>query len=430
MSIHPPSIGKYRVLRELGRGATGVVYLAHDSFRDLQVAVKVIHAHLLIDSAQSSKYRRMLQHEAVLAGRLSHPHIVGMVDIDAQAHPPYLVLEFVDGKSLAAFSNPGTLLPIYDVINVVFKCCNALEYAQTQGLVHRDIKPANLMLQADGEVKLMDFGTALLIDGDATQMAGLVGSPCYMSPEQVREEKLTHHSDMFSLGVVLYELLTGHKPFQGDSDYATIYKINTEEATPMKVLRPELPSLMDNVVSRALAKRPQDRFTSWREFAQALVAVNRSLPKLASQSMEAVRFQLLRDMPFFAEFSDVAIWETLRLGKIHSLAAGGTLMQEGATGESFYILLEGTVVVTRKDCVLCNLREGVSIGEMVYLQPEDNIRTATVKAQTDIIILKVQCTSLRKATAEVQASFDKAFIRMLVTRLIATNRQLAEWDIV
>lgn len=428
MNNTPSSIGKYRVVRELGRGASGTVYLAHDSFRDEQVAIKVIHPHLLVDGAQAARYRRMLHNEAVLAGQLVHPHIVAMIDVDEQADPPYLVLEYIRGKSLAEFTTPDALLPVYDVLNIIFKCCNALEYAKTQGLVHRDIKPANLLLQADGEVKLTDFGTALVLEGEATHRAGLVGSPSYMSPEQIREEELTHLSDMFSLGIVLYELLTGHKPFQGESDFTTIFKINSEIPTAMRVLRPALPAALDAVVSRALAKNPQDRFQTWREFGEALVDINRSLPHLASQSMEAVRFQLLRKMDFFTEFSDVAIWETLRLGNIHSLVAGGNLMVEGAVGESFYILLEGSVVVVRNDAVLSTLSPGVSIGEIIYLQPEHKVRTATVRAQSNIIVMKIRGESLRKASTEVQACFDKAFIKMLVHRLLAANQQLAEWD--
>ena len=184
----PASIGKYRVERELGRGASGTVYLAHDSFRNGYVAIKVLHPHLLADSAQAARYRRMLHNEAVLAGQLVHPHIVAMVDVDEQADPPYLVMEYIRGKSLAEFTTPDALLPVYDVLNIVFKCCNALEYAKTQGLVHRDIKPANFLLQSDGEVKLTDFGTALVRDAEASEPSGLAGSPSYMSPEQIREE--------------------------------------------------------------------------------------------------------------------------------------------------------------------------------------------------------------------------------------------------
>jgi serine/threonine protein kinase len=284
-------------------------------------------------------------------------------------------------------------------------------------------------LRNDGAVKLADFGAAVSQNGDVTQMAGLIGSPAYMSPEQIREEKLTEHSDMFSLGVVLYELLTGHKPFLGESDYSTIYKIGSEQPVPMRVLRPDLSNLLDDVVRTALAKKPQDRFANWSDFANAIVGASSSLTKLATQFTEVQRFQTLRQLAFFKDFSDVAIWETLRLGRIRTLDRGTVLMEEGAVGSSFYLLLDGVVKVSRKDLALTKLRAGVSIGEMVYLQPGKTMRSATVAAETEITVLKIKSASLQQASSELQSCFDKAFIKMLVTRLIATNEQLSEWDL-
>ncbi len=425
----PSAIGKYRVERELGKGATGTVYLAYDAFRNHHVAIKQIHPHLMAEPTQAARHRRMLHNEAVLAGQLHHPHLVAVIDIDEEANPPYLVLEYVQGRSLEAFTTPDNLLPVSQVLDIAFKCCNALEYAQTRGLVHRDIKPANLLLQENGEVKLTDFGTALSLHGDKTHMLGLIGSPAYMAPEQIKEEAVTHHADMFSLAVVIYELLCGHKPFQGESDYATMYKISSEAPVSLRVKRPELPGALDAVVARALAKKAEERFPTWRDFADALVGVNRSLPRKAAQGTEAELFAELRAMDFFADFPDVALWQTLHLGKRHMLPRGSLVMKEDTLGQSFYMLIDGKVTVTRKDWELNTLSAGVSIGEMVYLRPERNKRTATVVAATDIVVMKIQCASLREAPPALQGLFDKAFIRLLVARLIATNRQLAEWDL-
>lgn len=314
-------------------------------------------------------------------------------------------------------------------MDIAFKCCNALEYAHFHGLVHRDIKPANLLLRNDGEVKLTDFGAAVSQHGDVTQLVGLIGSPAYMSPEQIREEKLTHHSDMFSLGVVLYELLTGQRPFQGETDYATIYKIGADEPTPVRVLRPELPGAMDEVVRTALAKNATHRFATWSDFSNAIIGASTSISNVASQITEVQRFQALRQLDFFENFSDVAIWETLRLGRIRTLQNGTVLMKEGAVGQSFYLLLDGVVRVTKKNLALTKLRAGVSMGEMVYLQPGENRRSATVSAETEVTVLKIKSASLHQASAELQSCFDKAFIKMLVSRLIATNQQLSEWDV-
>ena len=234
----PASIGKYRIEREIGRGASGVVYLGLDGFRGKQVAIKQMHAHLLADPAQAQRYRRLLRNEAMLAGRLRHPHIVRLLDADEEAVPPYLVLEYVQGRPLSDFAKADSLLPVAQVLDIAFKCGQALEHAQRQGLVHRDIKPANILLSEEGEVKLADFGAALSVRSEATQIAGLVGSPSYMSPEQVREEPLTHHSDMFSLAVVVYELLTGRRPFDGDTDYATMFRIGNDVPVPPSLLRP------------------------------------------------------------------------------------------------------------------------------------------------------------------------------------------------
>ena len=252
----PATIGKYRIERELGRGASGIVYLGLDGFRGRKVAIKQTHAHLLKQPELAERYRKLLRNEAALSGRLRHPNIVRLLDADEEALPPYLVLEYVDGQPLSDFATPDTLLPVPQVLDIAFKCCNALEYAYREGLVHRDIKPANLMLARGGDVKLTDFGAALSLRSDATQLSGLVGSPSYMSPEQVREQDLTHHSDMFSLAVVVYELLTGRRPFDGDTDFATLYKISNETPTRPSLLRASLPAHVDEVLLRALPSSP------------------------------------------------------------------------------------------------------------------------------------------------------------------------------
>lgn len=427
-STPPANIGKYRIERELGRGASGIVFLGLDGFRGRKVAIKQTHAHLLKQPDQADRYRKLLRNEAALSGRLRHPNIVRLLDADEEAFPPYLVLEYVDGQALSDFATPDTLLPVPQVLDIAFKCCNALEYACREGLVHRDIKPANLMLARDGDVKLTDFGAALSLRSDATQLSGLVGSPSYMSPEQVREQDLTHHSDMFSLAVVVYELLTGRRPFDGDTDFATLYKISNETPTRPSLLRASLPAHVDDVLLRALAKQPADRFATWDDFAQALLAAHQSLPRQRSQDTEAERFARLRALPFFADFHDVALWELMRLGNWRRLEAGTVLMRENTPGDSFCILIEGQVAVSRQGWSLSTLGPGVTLGEMTYLRPENKMRTASAVAETEVLVLKVRNPALREASEDLQSRFDKAFIKLLVGRLIATNEQLAEWE--
>jgi eukaryotic-like serine/threonine-protein kinase len=237
-----------------------------------------------------------------------------------------------------------------------------------------------------------------------TQLAGLVGSPAYMSPEQVRELVCTHQSDMFSLGIVLYQLMTGRNPFEGENDFTTLYRISTEMPAPPSTLRAELPPEIDDAIMRALTKDPAGRFGEWRDFADALLDVSQGLPARRAEDREGERFARMRALAFFEGFHDAALWETLRLGTLHSFARGEVLMREGTTGESFHIILEGTVAVRRNDFTLTVLSPGVTLGEMAYLRQ-------------------------RGASEALQTRFDRAFIKLLVGRLIATNAQVSNWDL-
>ena len=423
----PQQIGKYRIEGEIGRGASSVVYLGYDAFHARHVAVKQIHAHLLADEVQAARYRRTLRNEALLVGNLRHPHIVRLLDADEGANPPYLVLEYVEGKTLAAYTTLATLLPPGQVLDIAYKCCSALHQAHGAGLVHRDLKPANIMLQADGNVKVTDFGTAVALGGETTQMLGLIGSPYYMSPEQVREEPLTYQSDMFALGVVMYELLTGKRPFEAESEYAVLYKIGTEEPDPPSVARPGLPTDLDHVVLRALAKKPRHRYPQWADFAEALVKVHKQLPLRRPQDRDAERFVQMRALPFFKGFSDAALWEILRLGQVHMHARGVALMRENTPGESFMIILEGNIAVSRNGWKLITLEPGVTLGEMTYLQPDNPLRTATAVAETDVVVLEVANEALRQASDDLQKRFDKVFIQLLVERLMTTTAKVGNW---
>jgi eukaryotic-like serine/threonine-protein kinase len=415
-------IGKYRLLRELGRGATSTVYLAEDPFHNRQVAIKRIHKHLLADERMSARYRRSLRNEAMLAGQLRHPHIVSVYDADVEANPPYLVLEYIEGQPLSHYATADKLLPVSQVLDICYLACSAMDYAHQRGLVHRDLKPANIMLQASGEVKITDFGTALSMQGDATLTLGIVGSPMYMSPEQVREERCTHRSDMFSMAVLTYELLTGRRPFEGDSDYATMFKIASQDPVPPSTLRPGLPSGIDDVLLLALAKRPEHRFPDWMDFAEAVLSVKRDIKSVDKQHREGEHFAHMRKLAFFSEFPDQSLWETLRLGTVTALKQGATLMDEGSEGDSFYVLLEGRVGIVHGGWKVTTLDQpGVTLGEMSYLRRDNRRRTATVVAESAVTALEIRNDALKRASDDLQLCFDKAFIDLLLHRLIATT---------
>ncbi|EQD30574.1 serine/threonine-protein kinase, partial [mine drainage metagenome] len=204
----PARIGKYEVIKEVGRGSTGVVYLSHDAYYGRDVAIKVYNMDAGADAQRLRSARKMFLSEAHLVGMLQHPYVLPIFDAGEENGRCYIVTEYVHhARTLSTYCRPDNLLPLDDIIEIVFKCAKALHYAHTRGVIHRDIKPSNILLTQDGEVRIIDFGIALVSDADISRIEGIAGSPSYMSPEQVQSLELTPRSDIYSLGAVMYELL-------------------------------------------------------------------------------------------------------------------------------------------------------------------------------------------------------------------------------
>jgi serine/threonine protein kinase len=228
----PIRIGKYEVLSELGRGATAVVYLAEDTFNDRKVAIKVQVKDESAGPEEARRFEKLFLNEAAMVGKLSHPNIVGVYDAVVDGEQQYIVMEYVGGGSLKKFCSETNLLPLRQAVLVVFKACRALDYAFQNGVIHRDIKPQNILLSDRDDIKISDFGTAQISQATHTQIDGFVGSPAYMAPEQINEEPSSVQTDIYSLGVTMYELLTGRLPFQAANYVAMINKVLNEEPTP------------------------------------------------------------------------------------------------------------------------------------------------------------------------------------------------------
>jgi len=286
-------IGKYEIIKELGKGATSEVYLANDVFASRQVAIKLVRADVLGDKDHGKRFHKLFLTEASLAGKLSHPHIVSIFDAVVDEQGSYLVMEYVEGGTLEPFTQPESLLPVSRVIEIIFKCCKALDYAHRHGIIHRDIKPANILLTGESDIKISDFGAALTIASETTQVSG-IGSPAYMSPEQLQEQSLNHQTDIFSLGVVLYQMLTGALPFKATNNYSMVYQIIHVDVPPPSLLRPETPSAVDIIVRRAMEKEITKRFQTWEEFAQALANTFNNLQKPEEVVPEAEKFNICR----------------------------------------------------------------------------------------------------------------------------------------
>lgn len=438
MSSHPQSesapgaasaeiqrIGKYEIIQELGRGATSVVYKAFDPFQNREVAVKAVYPEVLGDDEHGHRYRKLFVTEASLAGKLAHPHIVAIYDAVAEAAASYIVMEYVDGSTLERYTQMEHLLPLPRVLEIIYKCARALDYAAREGVIHRDIKPANILLSGEADIKISDFGAALNTSSDTTQITG-VGSPAYMSPEQVREQSLTYQTDIFSLGVVFYQLLTGRLPFVGTNNYSIIYQIINVEPAPPSRFRSDLPPRVDAIVLRMLSKNTAERYQTWGDLAGDLVEALGGTRSKAPDSMpEAEKFDTLRRLEFFREFSDVELWEVLRLAKWQRLPAASVLIQEGDIGSSFFILAEGTVEVRKQDNPLTVLKAGECFGEMAYLGKHKFQRSASVVATSDVVVIEIRAETLPRASELCRHHFNGAFLELLVDRLSAANLRLS-----
>ena len=300
-------IANYPVLRKLGEGATSEVFLCQDPFRGREVAVKRIHPETLRDPARGRLFRKLFFTEASLAGKLEHPHIAQIYDAGIGEDSGYIVMEYVPGGTMERFCAPENLLPVEQTVEIAFKCARALAYAHAQGVTHRDIKPGNILYAGSPtDVRIGDFGLAQRFSAETTQITG-IGSPAYMSPEQVREELVDHRTDLYSLGVVLYQLLTGQLPFRGVNKYSIIYQITQQDPPPPSTLRREVPTTLDRIVRRAMQKEAGTRYQSGDEFAEELIeALHAGLGDHRETFGDADKFAALRAMRFFKAFTDPA----------------------------------------------------------------------------------------------------------------------------
>jgi serine/threonine protein kinase len=262
--------GRYQLLDELGRGAMGVVYRAHDPVIGRDVAVKTMHLSADGSTANRPEFLTRFQTEARAAGILTHPNIVVVYDAGEEAGVFYITMELVEGRSLQSLLEEHQSFPLPRAIKIIEQACSALDYAHKHNIIHRDVKPANLMITADDTVKITDFGTAKILRFNTTETAAVIGTPSYMSPEQIKGKTVDGRSDIFALGVILYELVTGEKPFPGQNITTVIYKIVNEEPVPPRKLDPSINNGLCNVIARALAKDPTMRFQTCGELLDAL----------------------------------------------------------------------------------------------------------------------------------------------------------------
>lgn len=416
-------IGKYELKEVLGKGASATVYRAIDTFSNAIVAVKVIDPAALKDPVQGRIIRTQFLNEASLAGRLNHPHIAAILDAVVGDDSGHIAIEYVPGGDLTQHSKPNTLFSVGDAVQVGFKCCGALDYAFRQGVVHRDIKPANIMVVKDTDVKITDFGAAFLRRSDVTGLMN-VGSPAYMSPEQIAGAELTHQSDMFSLGIVLYELLTGQRPFLASTIPAMLERIMTDSPVSPSSLRPELPIELDRIVLTALAKTPSARFSTWTDIALELVKVGK-LSVYQQTISDSEKFESLRHVDMLKKLDDGQIWELVRAGRWKRLPTQSQIIRENEPGSSLFFLAKGQAKAMKQGRPLNLIGAGECIGEMSYIR-EGNQRQATVESLTEVVFAEFESTEIERMSPGCQLRFTRAIVRTLAERLELANTRFAQ----
>jgi serine/threonine protein kinase len=412
----PERIGKYVIINEVGQGSSGRVFLSHDPYYGRDVAIKVYNAATEEDKQKARVTRKMFFNEAHMMGRLQHPNILPIYDAGEEDGDYYVVTEHVHGaRTLAAYCKPDNLLRVDDVVEIVFKCAKALHYAHSRGVIHRDVKPSNIMLTLDNDVRIIDFGIALVTDSDVSRIEGIAGSPSYMSPEQVQSADITPQSDLYSLGAVMYELLTGFRPFRANSLSKLLHQIVYATPPPIHTLRSDISEDLEELVSRALQKEPGDRFENGLELAGKLTQVFHSLRNKNEKIDKQERFDALRTLEFFHDFSHSEIWEILRASEWREYEPGDEIIREGEMDDRFYVIVDGDVVVQSGRRETGTISAGQGFGETSYVRGAR--RTATISAKSPVSLLRVSSTLLEQASSSCQLRFNKVFLRSLIERL-------------
>jgi serine/threonine protein kinase len=421
----PERIGKYAIIREVGIGSTGTVYLSHDPYYNRDVAIKVYQGDLTsADKARTA--RKMFLSEAQMVGMLQHPHLMPIYDAGEEDGHCYIVTEYVHGgRTLASFCKAADALPVDVVVEIMFKCAKALHYAHSRGVIHRDIKPSNILYTKDGDVRIIDFGIALVADSEMSLIEGIAGSPSYMSPEQVQGQPLTNRSDLYSLAAVMYELLAGARPFRGGNLAKLMHQIVYATPPPIHTLRREVPEDLEEVVATGLQKDPEKRFKSGLDFAAALTRVHQKLRARTGEMEQIEQLALLRKLKFFHDFSQAEIGEVQKASSWQNCVNGEEIVREGDMEDRFYIVVAGNCAVERHGRVIGQMGTGDCFGESSYLPGAR--RAATVRAQGSVTLLRVGATLLEQASPNCQLRFNRVFLRSLIERLqnpeAATDRR-------
>ncbi len=421
----PERIGKYEIRGEIGRGSCGIVYKGFDPFVARDVAIKVAQQDpKKMSGASADQSHASFFIEARAAGMLQHPHIIATYDAGSEGALNYIVMEYIDGDTLMPLCRKkGPRAPVEQVLDIAFKCAKALDFSHSKGVLHRDIKPSNIMMTKDGVPKIMDFSIAEINAQKDKGLTGIVGSPMYMAPEQIRNEELGPTTDLYALGAVIYHLLAGEAPFYADDVKKLFMLIKATPAPSLHLMRPELPVQICEIVERLLSKDPQDRYHTGGELAVALTRLSDKLKAADKGISRRENRDSLRRLSFFNTFSDEEIDEIVKAGSMMTFQPNQTIIEEDTQENAFYLLALGAAEVRKKGKPLHTMSKGDAFGEMGFLTKAK--RTASVVATSSALALKVNSTLMDQLSTDCQLKFYKVFTEVLIYRLSVTSAKLS-----
>jgi serine/threonine protein kinase len=406
-------IGKYELLREIGSGSMAHVYLARDPFVDIEVAIKIADT-VHNDSERGARRRsKLFLNEVKASGMLRHPNIIATYDAGVDGVRHFIVMEYVSGaRTIDDYCHKPNLLKPGEAVSLIQECAVAFDYAHSKGIVHRDIKPKNIMLNDNNMIKIGDFGIALIdrSDIEQTQVVGRLGSPRYMAPEQLIGDTVTNQSDIFSLGVVLYELLSGISPFASNSVAEIARRILKDPHTPVLELNPEIPSWLSAIVDRCLSKHPAGRYKTAMELAGELSLVCDDLDMTGSKRTGQDVIRLLESIPGFYGFAPDELAELLSVADWDEVSAGECILSEGSGDGNAVVLIKGEAEVKCGGVRVTRLAPGSSCGDFSLVE--------SGPPGGDIVALN-QCTVLRFSAS--QAERLSVECRQRLYRVLAGN---------
>lgn len=422
--VVPDEIGRYTIGHRIGSGTCGVVHLALDNVLSREVAVKLSPiGSTEFSTGKVPGAQRAYQTEIVAAGKLRHPNIVTVYDAGQYEELNFLVMEAVEGESLKAYGKGQEPLLAYQALRVIIDCCHALDYSHEQGILHRDIKPANIMLDQSGAAKLLDYGIAVgLGDDPALEKQGpTLGTPNYMSPEQILGRELTPASDFYSLATVLFELLSGRQLFKAKKVKDLFRTVVNQTAPRLNEIKPDMPEALADIIARALQKNPQKRYQSGAEMAAELepfVEMFRIVEKRPPAQRRFIR--QLTKQAFFQGFSDVEVAQLLEQVKIRTFSPGDDLQSTEKTDRSLLVITDGLVRVCENEDLVAVLGEGDCVGERGFIHgtPETRIQTAL----TTVHALNVSTEALSELPPKTHLHYYHTISDLLSKRLDAAGR--------